>query len=829
MPVLNCPCGAEVRVSPGRMLAMGNEPFVCPDCGLCLVDDHAGLIEQPAPEFFSAAAADDDDEVEFAELPSGGAINDEESSNWFDVEFAALENADEPAPDGLAEDGLADAVIHSDVVIRSDADMRDDADIRTDADIQSDTESLGEPDDRGDGFEGTMTAAEHVAEHVAPSLRVDIVLQPAVPPAKQWRMHTVAFSASLLFHFLTVLLLALFILPTLIKPASDVIELNSEWTPADGVESRLTDDDAVMANVAIAQAANPTAQPGAAEMIAAQSSGAISMAVPDPRLMSTSPPRESLSLPAMPNSSLLVPVKPVRRSDPGRGGLVQGSSPGQATEGILDGIRKEASNGPVQVVWLMDASISMNVDRQGVAARLVPFYREMAQRDKSEGLPLLSSVVTFGEQPVELVKTSRNIDQVVRAVATLQNDPSGLENVMTAVQSCLLRYANKKSTLIIVIFTDESGDDILKLEQTIELCRQRNAIVHVVGPNAVFGSERGTHLWRDAESGYTFQLPVKRGPETSLPERLMIPYWHDSKFPAARMNGNLVAQDLPWFGGPMREGILSGFGPYALTRLAMQTGGTFTVLDRPGDRTIATLEQLRPYTPDYASAREYYSETLASPLRRAVSEAAMFVWQAPELTPPPRTFLFSTQAFYPFGSFVNFLNPENFRVGFRKNLQTALKGSRAELEIMEQALALFEAKNLEDEYEKETSLRWKAWYDVNYGRLLANTVRHIEYQLTCEQILASGALNPDTNHVMFLPSAEYKGGRVSAGRAVLARRLLERCRKNNPGTQWDKLAEWELEHELGMQVQQVVIPPPPPFRGSFVPIPPMKPISFPRL
>ena len=216
-------------------------------------------------------------------------------------------------------------------------------------------------------------------------------------------------------------------------------------------------------------------------------------------------------------------------------------------------------------------------------------------------------------------------------------------------------------------------------------------------------------------------------------------------------------------------------------------------------------------------------------MRRAVSEAAMLVWQAPELTPPPRTFLFSTQAFYPFGSFVNFLNPENFRAGFRKNLQTALKGSRAELEILERALALFEAKNLEDEYEKETSLRWRAWYDVNYGRLLANTVRHIEYQLTCEQILASGALNPDTNHVMFHASAEYRGGRVSAGRAVLARRLLERCRKNNPGTQWDKLAEWELEYELGLQVQQLVIQPPRLVPGRFVPTPPTKPINFPRL
>jgi hypothetical protein len=428
------------------------------------------------------------------------------------------------------------------------------------------------------------------------------------------------------------------------------------------------------------------------------------------------------------------------------------------------------------------------------------------------------------------VSTTRNIEYIVKAVAALQDDPSGLENVMTAVQFCVRKYSSKKHTLIVVVFTDESGDDILKLEETIHLCRTSNTIVHIVGPNAVFGSERGTHLWRDADSGFAFRLPVKRGPETSLPERMMLPYWHGMRFPTATMKGNMVAQDLPWYGGPLREGLLSGFGPYALTRLSLQTGGTFTVLGRPGDTTIASLEQLRPYLPDYSSAREYYSEVQSSPLRRAVSESSTLIWQSPELTAPPRTFLFSRQTFYPFDAFVDYLNPENFRKGFRDNLQTALKGSRAEMEIMERALAIYEAENLEPEYEKETSLRWKAWYDLNYGRLLANMVRHVEYQLTCEQILASGALNPETNHVTFIPSTQYKGGRVSAGRAVQARRLLERCRKNNPGTQWDKLAEWELEFDLGMGVQQIVLQPPRPGpMVPMVPIPPTRPISFPRL
>ena len=249
-----------------------------------------------------------------------------------------------------------------------------------------------------------------------------------------------------------------------------------------------------------------------------------------------------------------------------------------------------------------------------------------------------------------------------------------------------------------------------------------------------------------------------------------------------------------------------------------------------GDRVVATLDRLRAYTPDYSSAREYHSQTQAGPLRKAVSDAAMFLFQAPRLDPPPLTFLFARQVYYPFNAFIPFQPPSNFRTAFRDNLRTGLKGSQAEMAILQKALDLFEATDLEPEYAKETSPRWKAWYDLNYGRLVANSVRHIEYQLTCEFLLQADNLNAETNHVRFVPSLVYKGGRVSSGRAVFAQRLLERCRENNRGTPWDMLAEWELNQELGLDVRQIVIQPPKPVQGgSITPTPPTRPISFPKL
>lgn len=799
MPLLRCSCGVEIRISPGRMMVLSESGLACPGCGCHLGADPTrpihdeGLITTDGPA------------IEFAEFREENLESLETDSAEAEpsIEFAACSELDAAAPNEC------DSVPAHEVIPAAGCEP---------IDLTNRGRIVEDDDDSRETLDDTEAAAALPGPATGP----------LVSPRTRWSRLLASWSASLLVHAVVLGLIALYVVPKFVTPVFDPVTIDTVWTRAEGAEAALGDEGDPTANATIVQSASPTPSMNATEHAFSNSTSTVAMT--DPQPFSNAPVRAIVRPLPMSASSLAIPVKPARRSDPGRGGLVQGTGAGQATQGVLDGIRKEAANGPVQIVWLMDASVSMNVDRQEVAERLYPFYKEMALRDKTEAQPLLSAVVRFGAKPEELVKTTRNFDVVTKAVAAVQDDPSGLENVMTAVQFCLRQYSRWKGTLIIVVWTDESGDDILKLEETIAMCRQQDAIVHVVGPNAVFGSERGTHLWRDAGTGFTFQLPVKRGPETSLPERLMLPYWHGFQFPPAMMNGNLVGQDLPWYGGSMREGLLSGFGPYALTRLALQTGGTFTVLNRPGDRVVATLDQLRPYTPDYSAAREYYSQTHSSPLRRAVSDAAMLIFQAPRLEPPPLTFLFSRQVFYPFNAFVPFQPASSFRTAFRDNLRTGLKGSQAELAVLQKALDLFEVSDLEPEYEKETSPRWKAWYDLNYGRLLANSVRHVEYQLTCESLLQADNLNTETNHVRLMPSSIYKGGRISSGRAELARKLLQRCRENNRGTPWDLLAEWELNQELGLDVQQIVIPPPRPIQGgSITPTPPTKPISFPRL
>ena len=135
---------------------------------------------------------------------------------------------------------------------------------------------------------------------------------------------------------------------------------------------------------------------------------------------------------------------------------------------------------------------------------------------------------------------------------------------------------------------------------------------------------------------------------------------------------------------------------------------------------------------------------------------------------------------------------------------------------------------MESEYYAEHSLRWRAWYDLNRGRLLAMSVRQLEYVLACEQVLKPGFLKPDTNHLVLKPSSKYLAGPVIEPRAREAFRLLKRCVEKNAGTPWALLAQWELDHELGIEIQQIVVPPPQPSPPG-PPRVPDPPISFPKL
>ncbi len=214
-----------------------------------------------------------------------------------------------------------------------------------------------------------------------------------------------------------------------------------------------------------------------------------------------------------------------------------------ALASVTSSIERELEEGDTLVVWLVDASISLEHDRLLMAEHMESFYRSIGAFDNKqqrEGSQLMNAVVAFGGRVRPILEPRKFGIQVCNKLTQIPFDPSGLEYVMKAVQTALQRYRGPRrdDRMMIVIITDESGDDVDQLEATIQHCRQYSVPVHVIGPSAVLGAERGSHAWTEPRSGETYLLPVDRGPDTALPQRAWLPYWHESDLPPCARQGS---------------------------------------------------------------------------------------------------------------------------------------------------------------------------------------------------------------------------------------------------------------------------------------------------
>ena len=489
------------------------------------------------------------------------------------------------------------------------------------------------------------------------------------------------------------------------------------------------------------------------------------------------------------------------RSEIDTGGLREATSVEGATGGVVGDILGELDRGNLLVVWLFDQSISLVDDRQRVAVKLAELFEETNVRAAETGHVLTNAAVAFGAQVHQLVAPTQAHQRIVKAVSQVPTDESGLEHVFGAVAWSAEKYGKRSDArVLIVVWTDESGDDVRQLEGTIALCHKRNVSVSVVGPSAILGRQEGIHSWVHQPSGQVFQLGVMRGPDCVLPERLVLPYWWSTRGPegsGAVLGWNRGNNLPPWYGGVQLEGLASGMGPYGLTRLALETGGTYTIFDRPLDRGPFRLGRMRPYAPDYRVAEVVARELKYRPIPRAVLQAVdVLMRQSPVLQPANDYFGRRYQS----------------AVQFRGQLKNALKMEAAQatrhLRTIEAALNAFGADGLEKDYDREPSPRFQAWYDVTRGRLLAAAVRYTEFIQACDLTMRS--LNEGTNRIVLVPSPDLRGGSTTRNWGQDAERLLRRCVEDHADTPWAYLAERELDYPLGIDLQQAVIPKPPP-------------------
>ncbi len=451
-----------------------------------------------------------------------------------------------------------------------------------------------------------------------------------------------------------------------------------------------------------------------------------------------------------------------------------------AVDRITYEIAKNLEDGGLLVVWMMDASISLVEERQQVADNLQRVYDELDDLGSVPKDELLAAVVAYGKAPRVMVEPTAKAHDVVHAIRDVPTDESGIENVFSALLASVDRYRSlitrERRKMIIVIWTDESGDDYARVDEAVSVCQRMAIPVFTVGPSAMFGKEKGTRPYKHPEDGKTYYLPLNRGPDAVHQEQVQIPFW---------------------FKGSQLRSLHAGLGPFALTRLARESGGAYFIKDAAGGESPFELHTMLRYVPGYDSVNEYVTRINHSKMRLALMRAVE-ITMSRKLKGTPRL------EFAPDGN--------NFQDQLREAQQTVAYNSA----ILDQALAPFGAEGFEHVYEKERSPRWRAWYDLNYGRLLAMRVRCDEYNWACAVMKGKGRefVERKSNRWRFVPSANIEFGSATQRQAAEAQRLLRRCVENNPGTPWALLAQRELRYPLGFTVEERYAAPPPPKRKS---------------
>ncbi len=373
-------------------------------------------------------------------------------------------------------------------------------------------------------------------------------------------------------------------------------------------------------------------------------------------------------------------------------------------EGAVDRIAVEIlhrlEQGRTLVIWAFDASGSLQAERQRLAKHIETVYTHITQLDENQlaaDKGLLTLVVAFGQDRKAMIaKPTAELSEILEAIGEVPTDASGVESTFTTVAEIIHRWGRYKDSAgqlyhaMIIVVTDEAGDDEPRLEESIELAQRAKVPVYVLGSQAPFGRAKGVMDYVDPRTKRLYHnLEVDQGPESALIEQIRLPFWYE---------------------GSQYDLIESGFGPYGLSRLASATGGIYFVT-RFGPRRMGfDPARMKEYKPDWVRRDQYEAGVARSPLRQAVVNAAQITQQR---LPGMPTLIFPA------------VESPDFKEIMAAN---QAKAERTAYTVDEALGPISSVAKLRD---RETSRRWQAQYDLIRGRLLAMKVRCYEYNWAC--------------------------------------------------------------------------------------------------
>lgn len=434
------------------------------------------------------------------------------------------------------------------------------------------------------------------------------------------------------------------------------------------------------------------------------------------------------------------------------------------------------------VCWVFDQSVSLAGQRREIAARLGRVFDELGTTGRAPGRPeLFNLVFAYGKQTTAVIdKPTTDVSVVVKAIESIPIDESGLEMTFTAVGQAAGRAKEARGSprgrnVMIIVFTDEVGNDEDKCDAVATFCRTQRMPVYVVGVPAPFGRRQVEMKFVEFDERFADDVRwpvVDQGPETLYPEVVRIK-----------------------MGTDLDDAIDSGFGPFSLSKLCAETGGIYFAVHanrnaggRVGNAATAPMasrlryffdaDVMRPYRPAYVAAAVLDKAIASNRATRALVEAAKMAEISP-MESPPRTFP---------------------RVDDGRLAQLFSEAQKASAQLQPRIDMLHGVLAAgEPDRPRIQEPRWRAGYDLALGRVLALKVRNVGYNQMLGNAKSGRKFeNPKNDTWELMPSDDLSGlDSPTRKLAEQAKTCLQRVVAEHPGTPWALIAAQELETELG--------------------------------
>ena len=500
------------------------------------------------------------------------------------------------------------------------------------------------------------------------------------------------------------------------------------------------------------------------------------------------PVNEKTSLPTIPTivaPSGLASTGVKLNRDFGGGGMIGGDvtfaagEVGVALDQIAREILRHLTQHKVTVVWMFDESESMRDDQKEIRKKFDRVVNELKvntpdepaakpKKSKSSGPPLGHAIVGFGDDVhFELEKPTADIELIGRAIDRLRIDSTGKENTMSAVAKVIAHYGNLVSDerkLLIVLVTDESGDDGEFVEEARQASTNRDVPIYIIGRQSLFGTDHLTIEYRDPVTSDVFWVGIRRGPETADVEALQVDGIHRRW------------DELP-----------SGFAPYELARIAKESGGIYFTLPSEEGLRIKKREKaysintLKEYVPDYESRVSYFDRRAKSEFRRTLFEVIQ------------ETKTYQFRHHFP-------IFPEQLIPAIEQELPVVTLRLNALIKIEERLRQLEKLRN------REPEKRWQAAYDLMLAQVVAYQIKAFEYRANLEEMYKNPPKpNQMPTETLFVDwtldhSHDMKAPKEKTEKVYKeAKRLFDLVVERHPSTPWGDLAQDEINRGFSVK------------------------------